>query len=141
MASHDRAGEAAEAKEEAKQQRIAAFAALKAQNEADKVAIQEAKEKQKEALEAQTSYSTLTAAHATLNNMCHLIPREMRECTEHAAAGEKLVEGEEFIAKCLDAMKDKTPAPADEIKAYLTPVKSSQMAIKKLKPKGSERRR
>ena len=136
-----RKAEAAEAKEEAKQQRIAAVAALKAQKEADKVAIQEAKEKQKEALEAQNSYSSLTAAHMTLDNMCVLIPREMRECPEHAAAKEKLVEGEELIAKCLDAMKDKTPAPADEIKAYLTSVKSSQMAMKKLKPKGSERRR
>ena len=44
-------------------------------------------------------------------------------------------EGEELMTACLDAMKDKTAAPADDVKAYVASLKAVMTTIKKLKPK------
>ena len=84
-------------------------------------------------MEAQTSYSSLLTALVKLQNDVAAVPREKRASEEHENAVAKVKEGEELVELCLDAMKEKAAFPVDEVKAYISSIKSVTLAINKLK--------
>jgi hypothetical protein len=126
-------------KEQERLEKVAKAAAEKAAKEAEKNALIEAKEKQKIAMDAQATYSKLFAAHAKLMTDCHVVPMEKQSSTDYDTAMEKLAEGECIILECLDALKEKSEMPHEEVKVYIQSLRSVTSALAKLMPKKTRR--
>ena len=80
----------------------------KAEAAAAKVLAEEAKQKQKEKLASQATYTSLFNSHAQIVADMAVVPFSQQTDERFIAAKDAADEGEELMTKCLDAMKNKT---------------------------------
>ena len=139
LAAEKRKAAAAAERARKKLERDAKAAVDKAAKEADKIAREEAKQRHNMMTESQGAYSKLFVAHSKLVADCHVVPIEKQSSDGYKKAVEKISEGEAIIGVCLDAMKEKTEIPHDDVKAYLQSLRSVTSALLKLATKKPRR--
>ena len=107
----------------------------KAEMEARKAKVQEAKEKHKLAQATQAVYSNLWSAHSKLVTALHIVPVDKGESEAVKEANEKIAQGKSLIDEVLTSMQDGTEAPADEVKTYIKSLLAVYRTLGKLAPK------